>query len=90
MLKPRSEPVARFDHVVFACHSDQALRMLADPTPTERAVLAEFPYGRNIAVLHTDHRVLPQRRRAWASWNYLTLTDSMFELSVSQEGARHE
>ncbi len=70
MVKPRSEPVSHFDHVIFACHSDQALRMLTDPTPTERSVLSEFPYGRNIAVLHMDHRVLPKRRRAWASWNY--------------------
>ena len=70
MVKPRSEPVSHFDHVIFACHSDQALRMLTDPTPTARSVLSEFPYGRNIAVLHMDHRVLPKRRRAWASWNY--------------------
>ena len=70
MVKPQSEPASHFDHVIFACHSDQALRMLADPTPTEQAVLSEFPYGRNIAVLHTDHCVLPKRRRAWASWNY--------------------
>ena len=70
MVKPQNEPAVSFDHVVFACHSDQALRMLADPTPTERAVLSEFPYGRNIAVLHTDRQVLPKHRRAWASWNY--------------------
>jgi len=70
MVKPQSESASRFDHVIFACHSDQALRMLADPTAIERAVLSEFPYGRNIAVLHTDQCVLPKRRRAWASWNY--------------------
>lgn len=69
-LTPRSGPPEQFDHVVFGCHSDQALRMLADATPTERAVLSEFPYGRNVAVLHTDPRVLPKRRLAWASWNY--------------------
>lgn len=69
-VTPRNEPPERFDHVVFGCHSDQALRLLADATPTERDVLSEFPYGRNIAVLHTDPRVLPKRRRAWASWNY--------------------
>jgi uncharacterized protein len=70
MVKPKDERATHFDHVVFACHSDQALRMLVDPTPTEQAVLSEFPYGRNIAVLHTDQCVLPKRRRAWASWNY--------------------
>jgi len=70
IVKPQSAQASRFDHVIFACHSDQALRMLVDPTPTEQAVLSEFPYGRNIAVLHTDTAVLPKRRRAWASWNY--------------------
>ncbi len=70
IVVPRNRPPETFDHVVFACHSDQALRMLADPTATERAVLSEFPYGRNIAVLHTDPGVLPKRQRAWASWNY--------------------
>lgn len=69
-VTPRSGPPERFDHVIFGCHSDQALRMLADTTPAERDVLSEFPYGRNVAVLHTDPRVLPKRRRAWASWNY--------------------
>lgn len=61
----------RFDHVVFACHSDQALHMLTDPTPTETELLGAFPYERNIAVLHFDTAPLPRRRRAWASWNYL-------------------
>lgn len=70
IVVPRNGQPQSFDHVVFACHSDQALRMLADPTATERGVLSEFPYGRNIAVLHTDISVLPKRRRAWASWNY--------------------
>lgn len=70
LVTPTSGPAEQFDHVVFACHSDQALRMLGDPTATEQVVLAEFPYERNIAVLHTDEAVLPQRRRAWASWNY--------------------
>lgn len=70
VIVPRNGPPQSFDHVVIACHSDQALRMLADPSPNERAVLSEFPYGRNIAVLHTDASVLPKRRRAWASWNY--------------------
>lgn len=70
IVTPRNGTPEQFDHVVFGCHSDQALRMLADATPAERDVLSEFPYGRNVAVLHTDPRVLPKRRRAWASWNY--------------------
>jgi predicted NAD/FAD-binding protein len=66
-------PPEHFDQVVFACHADQALQMLSDPTPSEQAVLRAFPYQANEAVLHTDTRLLPQRRRAWASWNYHTL-----------------
>ena len=60
----------RFDEVVLAAHADQALAMLADPTPPERELLGAFPYQANEAVLHTDRRLLPRRRRAWASWNY--------------------
>jgi predicted NAD/FAD-binding protein len=60
----------RFDEVVFACHADQALRILDDPSPRERDILEAFPYQRNDAVLHTDETLLPRRRRTWASWNY--------------------
>jgi predicted NAD/FAD-binding protein len=59
----------RFDRVVLATHSDQALALLADPTPAEREVLAALPYQRNVALLHTDASLMPRRRRAWASWN---------------------
>src|SRR5262249_54424714 len=54
----------------FACHADEALRLLADPSPDERAILGALPYQRNEAVLHTDTALLPRRRRAWAAWNY--------------------
>lgn len=60
----------RFDDVIIAAHSDQALRMLADATPLEREILGAIPYQPNDVVLHTDTAVLPKRRRAWASWNY--------------------
>ncbi len=59
----RSGRVERFDHVFIACHSDQALRLLEDPTPAERAVLGAFPYQENEAVLHTDERLLPRTPR---------------------------
>ncbi|MCA8957913.1 MAG: FAD-dependent oxidoreductase [Planctomycetes bacterium] len=59
-----------FDGVVVATHSDQALRLLGDPSGVEREVLGAIPYQENEAVLHTDTRLLPSRRRAWASWNY--------------------
>jgi predicted NAD/FAD-binding protein len=61
-----------FDHVVLACHSDQALRLLDQPTPLERDVLGAMPYQSNEVVLHTDIRLLPRSRRAWSSWNYVT------------------
>jgi predicted NAD/FAD-binding protein len=62
--------VEHFDRVVLACHSDQALRLLSDASPTEEAVLGAIRYQPNRAVLHTDTRVLPRARRAWAAWNY--------------------
>ena len=68
---PVSGPAERFDHMVLACHSDQALSLLADSTPAEREVLGAIPYQENLTVLHTDTSVLPERRNLWASWNYL-------------------
>ncbi len=59
-----------FDHVVLACHSDQALRMLAEPSAAEREVLGAIAYQPNTATLHTDTSLLPDRRKAWAAWNY--------------------
>ncbi|HTN35007.1 MAG TPA: FAD-dependent oxidoreductase [Marinobacter sp.] len=60
----------RFDEVILACHSDQALQMLADPTEQEQQVLGGLAYRDNEVVLHTDTRLLPSEPRAWASWNY--------------------
>lgn len=59
-----------FDRVIMACHSDQTLRLLAEPTPDERSVLGAIGYRPNRAVLHTDTSVLSPARRAWAAWNY--------------------
>jgi uncharacterized protein len=59
-----------FDKVVFACHSDQALALLGDPSSAEQQILGALPYADNDVVLHTDTRLLPDRQRAWASWNY--------------------
>ncbi|MEO8537030.1 MAG: FAD-dependent oxidoreductase [Betaproteobacteria bacterium] len=69
-VKARGCESERFDAAFLACHSDQALRMLADATPLEREVLGAIPYVRNEAILHTDTRLLPRSRRAWAAWNY--------------------
>ena len=62
----------RFDHVVIATHADQALRLLADPDPQERAILGAFKYQPNDTILHTDPALMPKRRRVWSSWNYLS------------------
>jgi predicted NAD/FAD-binding protein len=59
----------RHDQVVLACHSDQALALLADAGERERAILGAIPYQPNDVVLHTDATLLPRRRKAWAAWN---------------------
>lgn len=61
---------ARYEHVVLAAHSDQALRMLADPSADEKRILGAMGYQKNLAVLHSDGSLMPRNRRAWASWNY--------------------
>jgi len=61
----------RFDQVVLACHADQALGLLADAEPHERALLGAFRCQPNRAVLHGDPDLMPRRRSVWASWNYL-------------------
>lgn len=59
-----------YDQVALACHADQALHMVADPTPDEARLLSAFSYQENNTILHTDKRVMPSTRRCWASWNY--------------------
>jgi predicted NAD/FAD-binding protein len=59
-----------FDGVLFGCHSDQALRMIEQPSPEESDILGAIPYQKNLATLHTDESVLPRRRLARAAWNY--------------------
>lgn len=60
----------RFDAVVFACHSDQALDLLEQPTQDEISLLEAIPYQDNSVILHTDTRLLPKSRNGWAAWNY--------------------
>jgi uncharacterized protein len=60
----------RFDEVVIATHSDQALALLADPSEAENEILGAIPYQSNEAILHTDRSLLPRRRSAWSSWNF--------------------
>ena len=76
LVKSRDMAPEKYDHVFFACHSDQALHMLTDATPLEREVLGAIRYQRNEVVLHTDTSLLPRARRAWAAWNYHVLAEA--------------
>jgi predicted NAD/FAD-binding protein len=71
IVTPQNAEAESFDRVIMACHSDQALAMLADPSDTERDLLGAIPYQRNDTVLHTDSRLLPSIPKARASWNCL-------------------
>jgi predicted NAD/FAD-binding protein len=66
----------RYDHVVMATHANQALAAIADPTPDEIELLDAFRYSRNLAVLHSDPGLMPKRRAAWSSWNYIGSRDA--------------
>ena len=60
-----------YDSVVFACHPDQAFKMLNDSSEDEKETLLSFPYSKNTAVLHSDTSLMPKRKKAWSAWNYL-------------------
>ncbi|MFL5255836.1 MAG: NAD(P)/FAD-dependent oxidoreductase [Rhodopila sp.] len=75
--------VRRYDQVVLACHADQALGLLEDPSDGETTLLSAFGYSLNRAVLHGDPRLMPRRRKAWASWNYIGRRDEPDRLHVT-------
>ncbi len=87
-----------FDKVVLACHGDQALALLADPTDLETRLLREFQYQPNTATLHTDASFMPRTRRCWASWNYrldaapdgTALPTTHYWMNSLQSVSRHE
>ncbi len=70
VLRLKNGSVENFDQVFIACHSDQALQLLSDPSHEEREILGAIPYQANEALLHTDARLMPRRPLAWAAWNY--------------------
>lgn len=72
-----------YDHIVMACHSDQALMLLENPTPQEDAVLGAIKYQRNEICLHWDTELLPRNKNAWASWNVLRNESSKEQCTVS-------
>ena len=77
-----------FDYAILALHADQTLTILRDADSLENEILASFPYHDNDAVLHTDHTLLPSRRRSWASWNYHLGTDASVPVSVTYDLGR--
>ena len=83
VLRLRNGMVEHFDQVFFACHSDQALNILADASVEEREILSAMPYQANEALLHTDERLMPRRRLAWAAWNCHLPTASQARVAVT-------
>lgn len=75
--------IEQFDAVIFACHSDTALQLLNEPSVLERELLTALPYADNDVVLHTDITRLPQRKTAWASWNYNLSTNQRASLTYN-------
>ncbi len=71
----KNEATHQFDKVIFATHSDQALALLETPSVEEAKILGALPYQKNIAILHTDASILPNKKSTWSSWNYLLSTD---------------
>lgn len=81
VLTTASGATERFDRVILACHADQSRRLLADPTPEEARLLAEFHYQPNLATLHTDVSVMPRTPLAWSAWNYSIACDPAGRIS---------
>ena len=72
-----------YDEVVLACHADQALALLENPTEQEKQLLSSFPYQRNRALLHLDESLLPRNKKVWSSWNYMASGSARDERQVS-------
>jgi len=83
LVKAHGLDAERYDQVFLACHSDQALALLADASTQEREVLGAIPYQENEAVLHTDTRLLPRRKLAWAAWNYHVLPQTRERVALT-------
>ncbi len=81
-IETATGPAGVYDQVVVATHADEALRLLAEPTPEQRSVLGAFRFQHNRAILHRDPGLMPRRRRVWSSWNYLSNGDPDVSLKV--------
>ena len=82
-VKPMHGEEEKFDYVFFACHSDQALRLLADSSAAENAVLGAIPYQENSIYLHYDVSMMPKRKLAWAAWNYHVTEPALDRVAVT-------
>ncbi|HEX2584516.1 MAG TPA: FAD-dependent oxidoreductase, partial [Steroidobacteraceae bacterium] len=84
-VRTKHGDVHTFDYVVFACHSDQALRMLQKPSAEEQHILGAFPYQENEVLLHTDMRMLPRKPLARAAWNYHLLKNNQDRVALTYD-----
>ena len=84
-IKPQNEAPEKFDQVVIATHSDQALALLDDPADAEKNILGAIPYQENQAVLHSDESLLPSKKAAWASWNYHIPQEDLGRVAVTYD-----
>ncbi len=85
MVRTARGDVERFDYVLFACHSDQALRIIDDPSPQEQEILSAFPYQANDVVMHTDTNMLPRASLARAAWNYHSLLSKQGPVALTYD-----
>jgi predicted NAD/FAD-binding protein len=84
-IQPQNEVAEKFDQVVIATHSDQALALLDEPTDIEKNILGVIPYQENQAVLHCDESLLPSKKAAWASWNYHIPKEDLGRVAVTYD-----
>jgi predicted NAD/FAD-binding protein len=84
-VRPQNQEMEAFDEVVIATHSDQALKLLDDPSDAEENILGAIPYQENQAVLHCDHSLLPSKKAAWASWNYHIPQEDLGRVAVTYD-----
>lgn len=84
-VRSQNEEAEKFDQVVIATHSDQALALLDDPSDAEQKILGAIPYQENQAVLHCDESLLPSKTAAWASWNYHIPAENFGRVAVTYD-----
>ncbi len=82
-IKPLHQKEETFDYVFFACHSDQALKLLSDKTTDEQSILSAIPFQENNIYLHHDDTLMPKRKLAWAAWNYHVTTPAASQVAVT-------